>query len=540
MTSILLRLGLVLTGTNLDLVPPTKDDGDEGGGPSDESEEQEDESESGGGGSDEEEEEGSSSPEGSEEDEDEEEDSEEGDGVPGSSGSSEESEGEEGSESEDGEDEDYEDESDEDGEDEDYEDDSEDDSEDGEDDSEGKTDSKDSSDSEMSGDGAGGWDEGDDESTIAESLLEAMEQGAKTDLLDNNQALGEAIEGEVADDEPLEQDEDPWRPYNPEADQIKVPNATPVSREVALRMRVTVKEGVSFLRNKLRSKFLQARTPQTIHGVRNGRDLSERRMVSSFVELKAGRRPERPDWQRVDREECSLACAIVLDQSGSMCDLVAAVGQAAMAVAEPLDTLGSPCLVVGPRNGGRDYARNYESMSSEELWGEPRLDENGVPLKDRWGSPICARRFHRSESVIIDVFKGWDEPFNRCFDRFGRLQAVGSTPLEDGIQYALQELSGRKERHRVVLVVTDGAPDTPSVVRRQIRLAAHAGVHVVGVGISQGCGQVKYLFPEHVSVYDVRDLPKELLAVLEGIMFPKHGKRVELDGKFKKRTSIRD
>ena len=78
----------------------------------------------------------------------------------------------------------------------------------------------------------------------------------------------------------------------------------------------------------------------------------------------------------------------------------------------------------------------------------------------------------------------------------------------------------------MILVVTDGMPDNPEVVRRQIRIAAEAGIHIVGVGISSGCAPVKKLFPEHVVVPDIASLPTELLGVLTKIMFPKNARKV--------------
>ena len=188
------------------------------------------------------------------------------------------------------------------------------------------------------------------------------------------------------------------------------------------------------------------------------------------------------------------------------------VARAALAVSEPLDLLGSPCLVVGPRN---PYSGLYSTV-------DPKDTEGGT--------------FHRVTGVYVDIFKNWHEPFNRVYGRFAKVQATGSTPLEDGIQYALQELSGRPERHRVVLVVTDGCPDNSAVCLRQIRLAAEAGVHVIGVGISSGCSMVTQLFPEHVVVDKLAQLPQQLLKTLEGIMFPKiGGKKVVLDGNINKR-----
>jgi len=69
------------------------------------------------------------------------------------------------------------------------------------------------------------------------------------------------------------------------------------------------------------------------------------------------------------------------------------------------------------------------------------------------------------------------------------------------------------------------------VVRRQIRIAGEAGVHVVGVGISCGCYAVTNLFPLHVAVSDVSNLPQSLLGVLDSIMFPRRGGKIQLDSK---------
>jgi hypothetical protein len=363
--------------------------------------------------------------------------------------------------------------------------------------------------------------------------MEEVDKGeAETGLSDNNDALGEAVKDE-ADEECLE-DEMLWRPYNPQLDEVKRVWPSDKSKRAAARLARSVKSEISFLKNKLRNKFLQARRPSVLHGVRKGRGLTERRLVQSVVELRSNQRPTRPDWMNVPKEECTLSAGIVIDQSGSMsgsCRVAAAKG--AIAIASPLDILGSPCLVVGPRNGGNGYGYQMWGDHGDDYYDVVK-DENGQPVLDEYGNQQTKPLFHRDGGVIIDVFKDWDDRMTNVLDRFGRVQACGSTPLCDGIQYAMQELSLRPERFRVIFVITDGYPDQPDVVRRQIRVAAEAGVFVVGVGIDGAGYAVKRLFPIHVVVDKLPDLPNELLKVLDGIMFPKHGRRIALDGKFKK------
>lgn len=345
-----------------------------------------------------------------------------------------------------------------------------------------------------------------EEAVLAEDLLEAMEEG-KSSLKDNNQALSEAM-GKAQDEEAgeLQQGERAWKPSSTAGDTVTVPAIPKGSegarvRRVAQKLREDVKGPVSSLTSKLRTKFLQARTPQTVHGVKKGNALSERRLVESFVELKSGYRPTRPDWQREIKEDVSLACAVVLDESGSMSSLVLEVGKAALAVAEPLSNLGSPCLVIGPRNAGPG-------------------------VKQEWFG--YTEGCHRTSTVTIDLFKDWDEKITACWERFGKVMAAGSTPLEDGIQYAMVQMNKRQERHRVILVVTDGAPDNWEVVKHQIRIADEAGVSIIGVGISEGCRMVKTLFPKHIAVEDINQLPQALLGVLDSVMFPARAKKMNL------------
>ena len=479
-THVMMRLGLALTGTNedLELEPPENSSGSGEGSEEEESpSEEEEEGEDG---------EGSSDGEDSEDSEDD------------AKGSSDEDEEDSEDSSSDGDD--SEDEEGEDGDPLDFED-----SEDGEEPEDGDGEPEENPDG-STGTGGAGEDPDKDFEGIAQELLEAMLNGEGTDLLDLSEALQEAIVEETDAGKDCRYDEAVWRPYEPSADRVEMVKGGNIV--VATALKAGVKKEISYLRAQLRTKFLQARRPGSIHGVRKGRELSERRIVNSVVELRSGKRPSRPDWKKKNKEACTLAAAVIIDESGSMgAKLAARASAAALSIAIPLDELGSPCLVVGPRSGGGYSADTTDYSTNPE-------------------------RYHRIASVLIDVFKDWDEPMRAALPRFSQVRSTGGTPLSDGIQYALTQLNERDERFRVVFVITDGRPNCESVVRRQIRLAAEAGVFVVGVGISDGCDAVRTLFPVHVAVHDLKELPREMMSILGGIMFPTKGRRITLDGKF--------
>jgi cobalamin biosynthesis protein CobT len=350
---------------------------------------------------------------------------------------------------------------------------------------------------------------------MLENIMGQMEDSKEEDLdlKGHNEAFTEHFEESGKGD--LRDNESYWRPWNPAKDKVQV--ARKGSTDVAKRYQANIKREVAAISTKLRSKFLIARQPQVQHGVRKGSGLSDRRLVDSTVELRSGRRATRPDWNKVNKGACTLAVGVVIDQSGSMNGINQVyAAQGAMAIAEPLDKLGAPVMVCGPRSG-----RWFQG----DTWEEQR------EMDDKCGYNGDGT-FHRSESVNIDLFKNWDERFNKCRDRFSTVSATGGTPLSDGIQYAMQELSDRTEVHRVIIVLTDGAANSPKVVNRQIRLAKEAGITVIGVGIGGYCGIVRTQFPaNHIEIPDVKELPKKLLGMLENIMFPKRAKRAKMDGR---------
>jgi hypothetical protein len=350
---------------------------------------------------------------------------------------------------------------------------------------------------------------------FAKKLLEAWANDEESGLMTSNEALEAANEGEGEGEDDLQAGEFPWSPASTDNDTVKFARSSEESKALAQKARKKVRPEVAALRARLRNKFLQARTPKTSHGVRRGQGLSERRLVNSMVELRSGRRPTRPDWRKEIRQECSLSAAVIIDQSGSMCaQLVRCAMQGAIAIAESLDSLGSPCLVAGPRNGG--YGYNYQSS------GERTYIYEGGEYK---------QIHHRESNVHIDIFKDWSEGMSTALPRFGSFLSCGSTPLSDGIQFALQELNTRTETHRVVFVITDGCPDASAVVKHQIRVAADAGVTIIGLGIGSGASYVQGMFPTHVYSYSVEGVAKKILDVLEGIMFPKRVRKIETGAK---------
>jgi Mg-chelatase subunit ChlD len=368
-------------------------------------------------------------------------------------------------------------------------------------------------------DGAGGHtDLGDDPQAFIEAILAGLEDPEQAGLLDNNEAMKQATDANRDDD--CHENEQMWSPYDESADKVVKPRGSKANADAYQR---DARVLTAALKAQFRRKFLAERNPREQHGVRRGRDLSERRLVESFIEIKSNAVPSRPDYRIEEKRDVTLSVAVVGDESGSMSGRRAQAAATAMiAIAEAFDSLGAPVMCCGPRNGGGYMKALYEDRDFASDMG---MDD-----------PVYTGGHHRHDPVRIDLFKDWDESFRKCKDRFGAYTATGGTPLSDGIQYALRALNERTERYRVVLVLTDGVPNCPEVVRRQIRVAREAGIHVVGVGICGAEDAVPDLFTDHhIVVPNLDALPKRMMEVVGGIVFPKRGRKANLDGGSRRR-----
>jgi cobalamin biosynthesis protein CobT len=338
---------------------------------------------------------------------------------------------------------------------------------------------------------------------VAEQVLDAASKGEEAGLRDLSSALEEAIEAvRERESKDCTNEEKVWRPYNPALDIITlVPpsdEGKAADQRRAKALLASVKAECSFLRARLRAIVRAVEQRSVVHGVRRGRELSERMLVDSVAAIRSGQAPSRAYYTVSDKVDTSIAAAIVIDQSSSMSWPKSKLQDATrclVALTEPLDSIGAAVLVAGFRDGP----------------GNP----NGVDFND-----MQSGDFHRAEGVCHDVFKGFDEKFQSSCWRFANTRAVGGTPMADGVQFGLECLSNRPEAHRVLFIVTDGEPNyghTP-VIKRQIRLAKKSGINVIGVGIGADSKSVMTLFPDHVWAANISELPKALIDKLNEIL----------------------
>jgi cobalamin biosynthesis protein CobT len=249
------------------------------------------------------------------------------------------------------------------------------------------------------------------------------------------------------------------------------------------------------------------------HGLRRGKGLSSRMLVDSYTNIRNGQDPDRAYWNREETLATSVAACLIVDQSGSMQAHTVWAAQSAIAVADAFESIDGKVMVAGFRDGGSGYASNeaYSLAYSQNL------------------------QYHRNNSITYDVFKHFEERMSQVRDRMGGFRAVGGTPMADGVQFGLDQLNRREEGHRILLILTDGEPNGGHlpVIRHQIRLAEEAGIHIIGLGITNDARSVQTTFKDSVWCPKPEDMPKALIDRLSELLDKralKRGRRMKATG----------
>lgn len=91
---------------------------------------------------------------------------------------------------------------------------------------------------------------------------------------------------------------------------------------------------------------------------------------------------------------------------------------------------------------------------------------------------------------VYPIFKGWNERLSACRERFSAISGYYDNADGEAVMAAARRLAQRKERRRILVVVSDGAPCHTCVdsdvlekhLRDSIKLITKAGLEVWGIG----------------------------------------------------------
>lgn len=118
----------------------------------------------------------------------------------------------------------------------------------------------------------------------------------------------------------------------------------------------------------------------------------------------------------------------------------------------------------------------------------------------------------RSDSVAI--LKTYEQlsVSNKLQQSFSGMDDSGYTPLAKAMRTEADKLLRRREKRKIMLIMTDGTPDNKDDVLALIRVLRELGVEVYGFGLC--CGEIVSCFPDGdrstVVAIDPMEIPDRL------------------------------
>jgi cobaltochelatase CobT len=271
-----------------------------------------------------------------------------------------------------------------------------------------------------------------------------------------------------------------------------------------------VRPQVSALRSKILT-VLQSRKARRHDGDKESGAID----ASTLYSLRLGNK--RIFSQRSPDVDTDTVVGILVDQSGSMgsgdhgSNKAHVARKATLALAETLHRVGIPFAVWGFDN---DYSANVRATTEE------------------------AELYNRFEGSRTEVYKGFDENFNRCRTRFVNISGHGNNVDSEFVQWAARQLAHRKESRKILMVISDGMPQASgdcdimaAHLKEVVQQTINAGIEVFGIGVMTDA--VKDFYPDHVVVNEIGELAKAVFTMFKKYLLDIQTKG---NGSIRKRT----
>jgi cobaltochelatase CobT len=124
----------------------------------------------------------------------------------------------------------------------------------------------------------------------------------------------------------------------------------------------------------------------------------------------------------------------------------------------------------------------------------------------------CTAFPYRFDSQCATLVR-FGEDARRCAGRFAGVGSNGNTPMAEALWYVAQTLVPREEKRKVIIVLTDGAPNEPAeFTEKAIELLDGAGVEIYGVGVM--CDAVRKFFKNFTHVQSMQELAPKVFDML--------------------------
>lgn len=198
-------------------------------------------------------------------------------------------------------------------------------------------------------------------------------------------------------------------------------------------------------------------------------------------------------FERPSAGECSIAFQLLVDESASMKgqDKIRTATKTALLLGETLHRMGLPLEIIGFTTA------DFEARAAMTL---------GLRPAHAYRTTRCSPLEHR-------IYKRFDEPYPLVRRRLTGIEARHNNWDEEHLRFAHRRLQARRERTKVMIVISDGQPNGDAdFLIATLRDLESLGCRIIGVGI--GADFVRQAYRRALVVRDFRQTAEELLALL--------------------------
>jgi cobalamin biosynthesis protein CobT len=163
--------------------------------------------------------------------------------------------------------------------------------------------------------------------------------------------------------------------------------------------------------------------------------------------------------------------------------------------------------ISGSMTGMTDLASLAAYSLCEALHSVPGINAAATAFP---GKPVQMKGQREPNPCTVAPILGHGEPLHRRFS----LYSSGGTPLGEAVWWVVQRFSRLRESRKIIIVVTDGVPDSEPNALAAIEEARRMGIEIYGLGLRNEA--VKELLPGSSFVlYSLAELPEKLFRLLE-------------------------
>jgi hypothetical protein len=198
-------------------------------------------------------------------------------------------------------------------------------------------------------------------------------------------------------------------------------------------------------------------------------------------------------FERAITRERSAAFSLLIDESASMQgqEKYLVARKAALLLGETLSRIDLPFEMIGYTTA------EFEARAAMRL---------GLVPASAYRTTRCSPLEHR-------LYKGFNEPYGNVRARLTGITARHNNWDEEHMLFAFRRLQDRRERTRVMIVISDGQPngDADHLIQT-VRSLEGLGVTIIGIGI--GAEFVRHIYRQAIVVTSFRQLAESLIPVL--------------------------